>query len=207
VHDVTIDADIGEVHSGVPDALRALGALVHVSQLGAGDYLVGNEIGVERKSVLDLHYSIENRRLWSQLRTYRAALRRLFLLVEGSRLDDGRVTEAGIRGALLEIGDRGVTVIRSTDARDSALWILRIAARAQRSGAGPRPRPRRFARTVQPVDLVSCIAGVGPSKARSLLSHFGSVAAIAAADRSQLQQVDGIGPALAAEIRTALTRA
>lgn len=207
MHDVTIDADIGEVHSGVPDALRALGALVRVSQLGAGDYLVGNEIGVERKSVLDLHYSIENRRLWSQLRTYRAALRRLFLLVEGSRLDDGRVTEAGIRGALLEIGDRGVTVIRSTHARDSALWILRIAARAQRSGAGPRPRPRRFARAAQPVDVVGCVTGIGPARARSLLSRFGSVAAIAAADRSELEDVAGIGPSLAEAILKALSEA
>jgi len=33
--------------------------------LRAGDYLVGEDIGVERKSVLDLHYSIANRRLWS----------------------------------------------------------------------------------------------------------------------------------------------
>ena len=202
---MTIDADVGEMPSGVPGELRALGATVRISQLDAGDYLVGRDMGVERKSVLDLHYSIENRRLWSQLLAYRSALRRLYLLVEGRSLDDGAISEAGIRGALLEIGDRGVTVIRSTDARDSAFWILRLAARAQRSGAPPTPRPRRYARAAQPLDVVSCIAGIGPSKARSLLSHFGSVAAIASADRDELHEVAGIGPALAAAIHTALT--
>src|SRR6476620_3420626 len=89
VHDVTIDADVGELRSGVPDALRATGTVVRISQLRAGDYLVREDLGVERKSVLDLHYSIANRRLWSQLATYRGSLRRLYLLVEGANLDDG----------------------------------------------------------------------------------------------------------------------
>ena len=203
---MTIDADVGEVASGVPDGLRALGATVRVSQLAAGDYLVGRDIGVERKSMLDLHYSIENRRLWSQLLAYRSVLRRLYLLVEGRSLDNGSITEAGVRGALLEIGDRGVTVIRAIDVRDSALWIIRIAARAQRSGARPRPRSRRYGRVFVPTDVVSCIAGIGPSKAQKLLSHFGSIAAIAAADQSKLEEVPGIGPALSAAIHDALTR-
>jgi ERCC4-type nuclease len=166
---VTIDADVGELRSGIPEILRAIGMEVRVSQLVASDYLVGAEIGIERKSVLDLHVSIRNRRLWSQLHAYRSALRRLYLLVEGRRLDDGPVTDAGVRGALLEIGDRGVTVIRAVDARDSSLWIARLAVRAQRSGVPPRPRPRLYGRVTEPVDIVARISGIGPSKARSLL--------------------------------------
>jgi ERCC4-type nuclease len=52
---VTIDADVGEVQCGIPDALWQTGASVRVSQLEASDYLVGAEIGIERKSVLDLN--------------------------------------------------------------------------------------------------------------------------------------------------------
>jgi Fanconi anemia group M protein len=207
VHEVTIDADVGEVRSGVHQALRAMGALVRVSQLGVGDYLVGDDVGVERKSVLDLHYSVENRRLWSQLLAYRLALERLYLIVEGPDLDDGAVTAAGIRGALLEIGDRGVTVIRTLDPRDSARWILRLAARAQRSGVLPQPRPRRCRRATQPADILAGIPGIGPSKARSLISHFESVAAVASAERAELEGVEGIGPSLARTIHETLTRA
>lgn len=203
---MTIDADVGELRSGIPQMLGTMDAHVRVSQLEASDYLVGNDVGVERKSVLDLHFSILDHRLWSQLRAYRAALGRLYLVVEGRRLDDGSVSAAGIRGALLEIGDRGVTVIRTLDARDSALWILRIAVRAQRSGFPPRPRPRLYGRVAEPADIVAGIPGIGRSKARRLLERFGSVAGIASATREDLEQVHGIGPSLSIAIHDALTR-
>jgi DNA excision repair protein ERCC-4 len=203
---VTIVADVGERCSGVPDALTDRGVVVRHAQLDSADYHVGAEIGVERKSVLDLHYSILNRRLWSQLETYRSKLRRLYLLVEGTHLDDGGVSAAGVRGALLEIGDRGVTVIRSTNAADSADWLLRIAVRAQRRGGRPRPRGRRYPRVTSPAALVSGIPGVGPLRARRLLQAFGSIGALEIASPKELQRVEGIGPALAASIHDALTR-
>jgi DNA excision repair protein ERCC-4 len=204
---VTIDADVGELRSGVPTQLEARGVVVRLSQLDASDYLVGERIGVERKSVLDLHYSMMNRRLWSQLATYRAKLRRLYLLVEGPKLDDGHVSAAGIRGALLEIGDRGVSVIRSTDAADSAEWLLRLAVRAQRSGARPKPRVRRYNRTTSPVDLVSGIPGIGPRRARRLLEEFASLGGLEAAQIEELMRTEGIGPQLARAIQHALNRA
>ena len=202
---MTIDVDVGEVRSGVVGALEARGAKVRVSQLAAGDYLVGDGIGIERKSVLDLHFSIRNRRLWSQLLAYRAALQRLYLLVEGPVLDDGKLSEAGVRGALLEIGDRGVTVLRSTDAGDSAAWIMRVAVRAQRDGSHPRPRARRRPTVVAPIDLVAGITGVGPRRAKRLFARFESVADIAAAGPELLQEIPGIGPSTANAIRRALT--
>jgi DNA excision repair protein ERCC-4 len=205
MHGVTIDADVAEVRSGVVRALEVRGARVRVSQLEAGDYLVGDGIGIERKSVLDLHFSIGNQRLWSQLLAYRAALQRLYLLVEGPTLDDGKLSEAGVRGALLEIGERGVTVLRSTDAGDSAAWILRVAVRAQRDGSRPRPRRRRRPTIVAPIDLVAGITGVGPRRAQRLLTRFESVAGIAAAGPERLQEIPGIGPSTANAIRCALT--
>jgi ERCC4-type nuclease len=174
--------------------------------LRAGDYLVGEDIGVERKSVLDLHYSIANRRLWSQLATYRGSLRRLYLLVEGANLDDGHTSSAGVRGALLEIGERGVTVIRSTGAVDSAAWLHRLAVRAQRQGHAPRPRARRYVRACSPVDLVAGIPGIGPGLAGRLLDEFGSIGALQAAPPVDLQRVAGVGPALATAIHEALTQ-
>ena len=194
------------MRSGVPAALEARGVSVRLSQLESSDYLVGNEIGVERKSVLDLHYSILNRRLWSQLDAYRSKLQRVYLLVEGARLDDGRVSAAGVRGALLEIGDRGMTVIRSTDAADSAEWLLRLAIRAQRSGARPLPRLRRYRRATSSIELVAGIPGIGPRRARLLLDTFGSIGALEVADLEDLQRVEGIGPALARGVHEALTR-
>ena len=49
------------------------------------------------------------------------------------------------------------------------------------------------------------IAGVGPTKRRDLLRHFGSLEALTGASEEDLQRVGGIGPRIASEIRAALT--
>ena len=49
------------------------------------------------------------------------------------------------------------------------------------------------------------IAGVGPTKRRDLLRHFGSLEALTGASEVELQRVGGIGPRIASEIRAALT--
>jgi len=59
-------------------------------------------------------------------------------------------------------------------------------------------RKRRRKRTL--VSRLDGIAGVGPAMRRTLLREFGSVAAVAQANRGQLQAVSGVGPALAARI-------
>jgi len=201
---VKIVADSGEVRSGVPLALGNIGATVQVATLSAADYLVGVGIGVERKTVADLHRSIATGRLWSQLLSCRQTLDRTYLIVEGVHLDDGHVSVGGVRGALLEIGDRGVTVVRSADAGDSAIWLFRIAARLQRSRAAGTPQARRFPRASTSQSLLAEIPGIGPRTAVALLDRFGSVRGIANAKASELAAVPGIGPSRAAMLSRVL---
>jgi Fanconi anemia group M protein len=121
-------------------------------------------------------------------------LDRTYLLVEGPILDHGCVTPAGVRGALLEIGDRGVAVVRSTDPDDSAVWLMRISVRLQKSRRPGIPRARRFPQGATPLSLLSEAPGIGPRTARALLDRFGSLRAIANADASELEAVGGVGP-------------
>ena len=65
-------------------------------------------------------------------------------------------------------------------------------------------RKRRSKRQVS--SALDGIPGLGPAKARALLKHFGSVKNVAAAGSQDLQQVSGIGPALADTIESALRR-
>jgi ERCC4-type nuclease len=190
---VTIVVDRGELRSGVPDALRSLGVAVQVAACDAADYLVGDGIGVERKTVKDLHRSVATGRLWNQLLRCRESLDRTYLLVEGDDLDYGCLTVMGVRGALLEVGDRGVTVLRSADTQDSAAWLARISARLQRR---PRARPhrRRFPAARSSHSVLSQVPGIGPATARRLLEHFGSIGAVAGADLHELESVEGVGP-------------
>jgi excinuclease ABC subunit C len=78
-----------------------------------------------------------------------------------------------------------------------------------------RDEAHRFAityhRRLRGKALLACkldeIAGVGPTKRRDLLRHFGSVEALTAASEEELQHVAGIGPRIAGEIHAALTEA
>jgi ERCC4-type nuclease len=83
----------------VVEALRRLGTEVACSRLPTGDYDLGSGVLVERKTVADLHLSLERGRLWRQVGRLRRNSRLPYLLIEGSELDvRGAVGCNSIRG-------------------------------------------------------------------------------------------------------------
>jgi ERCC4-type nuclease len=139
---VKILVDVEEHRSPVPTCLVALGVEVECARLPVGDYLVARDVAVERKTVVDLHRSVTSGRLWSQLHALAHGSQRSYLLVEGRTLDGRRVSARGIRGVLLQVAECGVSVVRSMDAKETALWLDLIARRQQRDIAEVRPRRR-----------------------------------------------------------------
>ena len=170
-----------------------LGVSVEVALLDVGDYIVAEGVGVERKTVRDLHRCVANGRLWRQVAGLRQDFTRAYLVVEGHDIDDGRISLAGIRGCILAVTDLGVAVLRSRSPADSAQWLMRMAARHQRC------RPRRVARSLPQghaptsVTVLASLPGMSRLTARSLLERFGSIAAVAAASRTDLMSVPGVG--------------
>lgn len=201
---VTILVDHRERSPAIVRELRTLGATIEHTRLSVADYVVGERVGIERKTVADLHRSVEDGRLWTQVASLRVDLRRAFLFVEGRRIDHGRVSRAGIRGALLTVIRLGVVVIRTDDEADSALWLWRIASREGR----PPVRPTRSVRRGLhgPVAVLAAVPGISPALAARLLVRFGSVAAVASATRDELEAVAGIGSTRAAMLHATLSR-
>src|SRR4051794_17059436 len=62
-----VTADVHEQTSRVPEILRGLGVQVEIRSLSRGDYIVGPQSLVERKTVADLHGSIASGRFWQQI--------------------------------------------------------------------------------------------------------------------------------------------
>ena len=159
---ILVDAE--EQRSAVPSHLEALGLSVEVSRLPVGDYQIA-DVAVERKTVRDLHQSLVSGTLWSQLFALRKGTARSYLIVEGADLDAGRVSSRGVRGALLHIAAAGVSVARSTDPADTALWLHLIAER-EKSAAEPSPRRRGRRRSVvSPVGVLATVPGISPTTA------------------------------------------
>jgi DNA excision repair protein ERCC-4 len=187
-----------DVHEG--ERPRALleehGALVKTRRLGAGDYLLGAGVVVERKTVLDLHATLVSGRLWRQIgliRTYP----RPFLLVEGTRLDDGPVSPDAIRGALVAVMEQRVGVLRTDDLPDSMRWLYRLAHRGQgnrrrdRPFYAQRPQSRSIAEAAEA--LLAAAPGISVTTARALLARFGTVRAVLGARPEEWREVPGVG--------------
>ena len=177
--------------------------------LPVGDYDLGHGVLVERKSVADLHLSLERGRLWPQVGKLRTNARLPYLLVEGRDLDHGRLSPAAIRGACLGVMGQGVPIIRTQGSIDSAVWLRVLGGRVHNARLG-RDRPR-YAQRLKPHSelvreaMLAAIPGISVVGARSLLAHFGSVAAVLAANEDEWLRVPGIGPRRAAALRAALS--
>jgi ERCC4-type nuclease len=190
---LTILVDHRERGSKVPGALERLGLSIELVALQVGDYIVGDRVGAERKTVRDFHRSIANRRLWRQVASLRVDFERAYLVVEGNDLDRGPVSQAGVRGALLAVTELGVAVVRSRDYSDTALWLARMAARCQQRKPRQVARSLPHGRAPTPENVLASLPGMSPVAARNLLEHFGSIAGIASASRAELKSLSGIG--------------
>jgi DNA excision repair protein ERCC-4 len=187
--------DHREMRSGIPATLAAWGIDSVPEQLPAGDYILSDRLVVERKTGSDLASSIKDRRLFEQIDRLSAAYARVVLIVEGEPV---HISQASWKGALARVLVAGVSVLRTEDPRDTAAWLARLY---RLEGKGPseprgRPRPRRPTGDLGAVaeDVLTCLPGISTVGARRLLAHFGSLAAVFAADEAELRRVTGIGP-------------
>src|SRR5690349_5917121 len=160
-----IRVDSRERSSAVPALLAAFpDVTLSFAALPSADYLLSDDVAVERKTASDFVASIIDRRLFGQTTRMKVLFPRAMLIIEG-------------------------------DASETAA-LLRIMARHAQQRLGqpvglrePRPQIEELYASY----LVEGLPGVGPRRARMLLAHFGSPAAIMCAAADELSKVPGIG--------------
>jgi ERCC4-type nuclease len=196
---VAIVVDVHERASGIGELLEELGGDVRFASLPAGDYGVGAETLVERKTVADLHGSVLKGRLWPQMGKLRSESSFAYLAVEGRDLDRGPLHPNAVRGVCLAVIDLGIAVLRTADRADTARWLHRLAVRRQRT-EDPPDRPAYSQRPKAPFGpeaaeaVLAAFPGVSAVSARALLTRFGSVRGVLAASPDELLAVPGVGP-------------
>jgi len=191
---VKILADVEERRSSVPECLRSQGVAVEIVRLPVGDYVLSSHVAVERKTVSDLHRALVTGRLWSQVAALTHDFGTPYLIVEGRDLDSARgLSSRGVRGALLQVLDSGIRLIRTDGPGDTAIWLRLMGVRMRSADGRTVWRRGRRRMAVSPAGVLATIPGVSPESARRLVERFGCIAAIAAASEAELREVTGIG--------------
>lgn len=193
---ISIIADYREKPSGIPGILNELGVDVSLMQLKHGDYIIDNQIIVERKSKDDFVLSLMQNRLFRQCALLKKSSFQPLLLVEGNPYHTTHaISHGAIKGALLSVSvSWQIPAVYSSDPYDSAHTLLMVSTQSMQEGKSFY-RPGKKPKTIQKQQLyfLQGLPMVGPQTAQALFRHFGSIQKILSATCHELKEVDGIG--------------
>jgi DNA excision repair protein ERCC-4 len=204
---VRVVVDDREIRSQVIESLKLQPHVqLEVRRLSVGDYEVGTEWVFERKTIHDFAASLADGRLFRQVARLARCPNGAALILEGPdqvRAETGISPEAW-QGTLISIGlVFRLPVIRSADPEETARLLIYAANQVGRRRDVVFVPAGRRARTLerQRIRMLAALPRIGPHRARILLNHFGSIAAVVQAAREELMEVRGIGEQIAREIR------
>ena len=206
---IVVYVDSRELRSGIPKLLKGLGVEVEVRTLDVADYVVSEEVGIERKSANDFIQSIIDGRLFDQVERLKKAYEKPVIIIEGELYGIRNVHPNAIRGAIAAVTlDWGVPILFSSGKEETASYIYLLAKREQEERKKEvRLRSEKKALTLAERQrlIVEGLPNVSATLAKRLLKHFGNVERVFTASEEELKEVEGIGEKKAREIRKVIT--
>ena len=205
---VKIRIDYREKASGLIDLLQEMELILEIGQVRYGDYIINNSITIERKTARDFLISIIDGRLFKQLSNLKKHCSRPLLLIEGNPYEtDLAFDPLAIKGALLSTQAIWHVPVIFSSSKEETRDIFLMLGRQEESRLDVVPlrggyRPKRL--KSKQLFLIQGLPQVGPTMAKRLLEHFGSVAKTMNATVADLMRVEGIGQVSAKAIRAIL---
>lgn len=195
-----ITADIREKNSLVISELVHLGVSVEFSHLGVGDFILSDELAIERKTIDDFIASIIDKRLLNQLSNLKNNFKKSLLILEGIDEQDiyinkRKIHENAVRGMILSvITDFDVPIIFTKDYKDSAKFLYLLAKKQENP---PRETSLKFKKKAfnlseQQQFFIEGFPGIGPSLSKELLDKFKTIKNIINANSEDLKNIKGL---------------
>lgn len=208
LEDLRIVVDEREKKSGIPDLLRSIGMRTEVVTLPVGDYIVGPETVVERKSVRDLVSSIFDGRLFDQCDRLREHFAHPVIVMEGDvggiegMLENPMVFYGAVSTAALEFR---IPVIPTPSASHTAKLLVSMCSKKY-ADRGPFIKKIKKSADLrrQQLSLLASLPGVGEKLADRMLEKFGTPMGALESATSDLAKVAGLGSERAKKIRRVL---
>ncbi len=181
------------------------GVEVNRQVIDTADYVLSEELAVERKSWRDFHNSIKDGRVFRQIKELKEHYKEPILILEGAprgtfvfgeevKYDDGLAPNA-IRGAYLRIAIESVPIIQTKDYKATADVIGRLALKLyeeEKSLAvvkGKKPKTLEE----QKLFVVSSLPNISEKKAKTLLEQFGTLRGLFSASKEDIAKLKGFG--------------
>ncbi len=207
--EITIFADSRE--SDLADLLHSKGAKVNLGALKTGDFILSEDVGCERKEVVDFVNSLLDGRLFDQAKRMKETFTKPFFILEGDFnlfFSVRNVQSSALFGSLAAlIIDWGIPILFTKNKAETAELLITVAKREQlekKKSVSARGSHKPQTITDSQQFFIEGLPQIGPEAAKSLLKHFGSPKNIAAASIEELMKVEGIGDKRAELIRKIL---
>jgi ERCC4-type nuclease len=208
--------DFREQRSGILNEISNINNQIayELCNLTTGDYLLGDKIIVERKTLTDFLESIKTGRIFQQ--AYRMAQTGMngLIILEGdkSTVDSSGMTRRAVQGAMIHLTVFiGVPVIRSKDMHETASLLIDLFTHCQRIEL---PRKKHIISGIkglkltkkqrQKLFLIQNLPGIGIKRGLALLEFFSTFENILKAAPEDLVKVGGIGHKLGNSIYSIL---
>ncbi len=190
--------------------IERLGAEVNITKLDFGDYVLSEDVAVERKTVFDLASTLTDRFLFDQIFRMRDAYPNALVIIEGYMgvlRKFRRITPEAINGTLFALAQRGVPMVPTVDYKDTAHFLVvgtRKLTRETRTLPTIRHRVRTENIYEKQLYLITGLPHVGSVIANNLLKYFATPRRVLTASADELMEVGDVGPKIAKDIATVL---
>lgn len=194
---IKIICDFREKHSGIPKLLADNKINVSFSSLSTGDYIINDQIIVERKTAEDFIQSIMDNRLFEQCSKLKKDIRRVLIIIEGNPYrTEHKIDGRAVKGAILSILTAWqIPVIYSQSADSSVELLMMLGTQLLKDDAYIRTysgyKPKKI--KSQRLRFLQGIPSTGPAIAGRLIETFGNIKSIVNANVDELRKIKGIG--------------
>ncbi len=187
-----IIADNREKNSLVIAELIALDIDVEFKQLEIADYLIGEEIAIERKTISDLISSIFNKRIFTQLENLQNYPKPL-LVIEGYYNFDHeeiQINQNVIKGFILSVAlEHRIPIIFTENPKDTALHLA-LLAKKKKSEFSLRAKTQ-MTDEERLQFIIEGFPTIGPKTAQKLLEKYKTIKKIINAPQEEIKKMLG----------------
>lgn len=207
---IIIDTREASAAPKIIKGLTELGTQIQLETLQKGDYIISDQVAIERKTVHDFVYTLTRRFLFEQLFKLKEVYTKPFILIEGYMpivYKFSKIQPASVWGAMFALAKQGINMIHTNSYKET-IDFLYIAAKQEQivEKRAPVIHPIKPTETLQDqqVFFLASLPVIGREKAISLLESYQTpINALLNVDNWK-KEAYGLGPIITEKVKQVL---